>query len=442
MALMTSSKPTPPGSTGLPILGETLTYLKDAFSFIEDRVQIHGPVFKTSILGRKAVVISGPQASEIFMNGKICQREGSMPPHIQILFGGKSLPLLDGQTHLNRKLLILKAFSRDAMESYLPAMQENVENYFRKWEKSGEFRFLEEAKQMSLETICINIFGLKPGEKMDTLRKYYDVVGRGFISLPVNLPYSPLNKAFRALDKILEMYEAEIKDHQENSYDDGLSRILNGTAPDGTKISVNEAKSEMHHIIVAGFIIFAELVAILKDLHKHPEIRQRLTEEIMNISPEGPVNLATIEKMTYLNQVIMEIKRLCPILPSFFSTAKEDFEFNNYSVPKGWMVLWALRSTNIDKNSYTNTMEFDPERFSPERAEHKNHPQAFVPHGPGPETGHRCPGMDYTTYLMAIFTIVLLRNYKWQFPANNFSLNWSVIPPEPTDGLKLKFQHN
>ena len=53
-------------------------------------------------------------------------------------------------------------------------------------------------------------------------------------------------------------------------------------------------------------------------------------------------------------------------------------------------------------------------------------------------TGHRCPGLDYATYLMEIFAIALLRDYTWQLPDQSFELIGSKTPPEPKDGLRAR----
>jgi cytochrome P450 len=51
-------------------------------------------------------------------------------------------------------------------------------------------------------------------------------------------------------------------------------------------------------------------------------------------------------------------------------------------------------------------------------------------------TGHRCPGLDFATYFMAIFAVVLLRDYSWQLPPQTLDMVWSKTPPEPKDALR------
>lgn len=47
-----ASLPFPPGSFGLPIIGETIGFLGDP-DFVKKRQRKYGSLFKTSIFGRK-----------------------------------------------------------------------------------------------------------------------------------------------------------------------------------------------------------------------------------------------------------------------------------------------------------------------------------------------------------------------------------------------------
>src|SRR5712691_6184399 len=105
----------PPGRDGMPLLGETLSFARNPFRFIEERLATHGRIFRSNVLGRKTVVIAGADAAGQFIDPSNVMREGSMPPHVQELFGGRSLPLLDGDVHRARKSLVMQAFTRAAL---------------------------------------------------------------------------------------------------------------------------------------------------------------------------------------------------------------------------------------------------------------------------------------------------------------------------------------
>jgi len=430
-----TTAPLPPGRGGLPLLGETLAFAKNPFRFIEQRLAAHGRVFRTNVLGRKSIVVAGPEAAGRFIDGSVVMREGSMPPHVQELFGGRSLPLLDGDVHTARKSVVLQAFTRAALASYLPIMQGTIERYFAGWKNAGEIRWLEEMKRLSIEVICTTIAGIPAGEEMDGLRRDYDVLTRGFATLPVNLPGTPYRKALKARDRILGVLRRIVRERRAAPRGDGLSRIL---AAAGAAVSDDDVALELHHLVIAGFIVYGELAAIVRQLTDHPDVRARLAREIAERAPDGPLTLETLAAMPYLLQFVNEVKRLCPIIPVVFGKSRAPFEFDGVAVPAGWMVMWAVTPSHTTHGIYSDPERFDPDRFSPERAEDQRHEHAFSPQGAGPITGHRCPGLDFATYFMAIFTMVLLRGYSWELPPQRFDYDWSKVPPEVRDGLRAR----
>ncbi|HJQ38677.1 MAG TPA: cytochrome P450, partial [Thermoanaerobaculia bacterium] len=140
----------PPGRDGLPLLGETLDFAKNPFAFIESRLKTHGGrIFRSNVLGRKTAVIAGADAAGRFIDPAAVMREGSMPPHVQELFGGRSLPLLDGDVHAGRKREVLKAFSREALASYLPVIESITADYFANWANAQEIGWNDELKKLS-----------------------------------------------------------------------------------------------------------------------------------------------------------------------------------------------------------------------------------------------------------------------------------------------------
>lgn len=430
------SPPPPPGSDGLPLLGETLAFARNPFGFVEERLARYGRIFRSSVLGRRTAVVAGPEAAGRFIDPGVVMREGSMPPHVQELFGGRSLPLLDGEVHGGRKKLVNQAFNRAALAAYLPIIQQTVERSFRAWPAAGEIRWLDELKRLSIEVICTTVIGMPPGAEMDRLRRDYGIVTGGFAALPINIPGTRYRKALQARDRILDVLRRLVRERRGTPTEDGLSRMLAAAAAPGAELSDEEAVLELHHIVIAGFIVYAELGSIVRQLTAHPDVRARLAAEIAARAPSGALTLETLMGMPYLLQVVNEVKRLCPIVPAVFGKTKQPLEFDGVSVPAGWMVMWAVTPSHGAQSLYTNPAAFDPDRFSPERAEEKRHEHAFAPQGAGPITGHRCPGLDFATYFMEVFAIVLLRGYSWQLPPQSYAMDYSKTPPEPKDALR------
>lgn len=429
----------PPGKTGLPFLGEVTEFLKDGFAFVEARAQRLGPVFKTKILGRPTAVIVGPDAAGRFIDESQVQREGGMLPHIQALFGGRALPVLDGDEHRERKAFVMAAFTREALAGYLPGMQRQVAAALESWAGAGELRWLDGFRRLALEVICTTILGLPPGPTLEAIARDYEIVGGGFSALPIGLPGTAYTRAKQALDRILAVFQKNVEDHRANPGTDGVDRILAArSARDGRTITVDEAKVELHHIVVAGLIVWAWFVDAVVELDRHPEVRERLRAEVAAL-PAGPLTPDAFRAAPYLTQVSNEIRRLSPVVHVFFGKARTTFEFAGHTIPEGWMVLWGIRSSHLRPEIYPEPDKFEPERFGPARHEQDRAPHAFVPNGAGDaHQGHKCAGYEFAPLLLQVFLIELLRGgYKWSFaPGQDLSRDMSKIPPPPRDGLR------
>ena len=431
----------PPGAMGLPFLGEVTDFLKDGFAFIEGRTERLGPVFKTKILGKPTAIIVGPDAAGQFIDESKIQREGGMLPHIQALFGGHALPVLDGEEHRERKAFVMAAFTRDALAGYLPEMQRKVTAALAGWATGNELRWLDGFKRLALEAISTTVLGLPVGPTFEAVAKDYESVFRGFSSLPIPLPGTGYTGARRALDRILAVYAKNAQEHLANPSSDGLSRILAArSARDGRPITVDEAKVELHHIVVAGTIVWAWFVTAVQELDRHSEIRERLRAEVANL-PAVPLTLEALMAAPYLRQVSMEIRRLSPVVHVAFGKARTAFEFAGHTIPEGWMVLWGVRSSHLRPEIYPEPTRFDPARFGAERHEQDRHPHAFVPNGAGDaHKNHKCAGYEFAPLLLQVFLAELLRGgYRWTFaPGQDLSLDYRTIPPEPRDGLRVR----
>ena len=439
MGTATGTKKLPPGSDGLPMLGETLSFIQDVFGFIRKRTERYGPVFRTRILGKPTVFISGPQLAEKWLDPALIERAGALPPNVLQLFGGDAniVPLLDGEAHRKRKQILLTAFSHEAIAAYLPWMQRTIEEHLAGWVAAGELAVTHDLKRLAIESICGAVLALEPGDELRQLLDDYDRVGAAFVGLPVNLPGTAYRAGLRARDRILAVLREQVRRHQQAPRNDGLSRILSAAAAVDEKLSVETVALEMHHFVLAGVIVFAELAAIVRELHDHPDIREKVAAEVAAQAPSGPVTPAQLREMPYLLQVVNEVKRTCPNVPMSFGRARAPIQLNGYEVPAGWLVMMAVVESNQNA-IFTNPSLFDPDRFSPSRAEEKRHPHAFMPQGAGELSGHKCAGYDFSTVMMQLFTVLLVRGHTWQLPPQDLVLRWNRIPPEYKSGLVVR----
>jgi len=432
----------PPGSDGLPLVGETLAFVKNVFAFIGERRARHGDVFRTHILGSPTVFITGPQHTPTWLDATKIERAGALPGNLLALFGGNAdiVPLLDGEAHAQRKRSLLAAFSPAALAGYLPGLQHAIEAQIARWIAAREGPVTTDLKTLALESLARCVMGLEPGgAELTRLLAENAILARAFVALPLRLPGTAFAKGLQARDRILALLEAVVQRHIDAPPDpaDGLARILAAARQAGAPLDARTAAREMHHFLLAGMIVYAELAATLRALHEHPQVRERLRAEVLAHAPAGPVGPAQLRAMPYLMQVVDEVRRTCPNVPMSFGRAKRDLDIAGFTVPRGTLVMMAVYESNLAP-VFTAPATFDPERFSPERDERRRAPDAFAPQGAGELTGHKCAGFDFATVMMQLFAVLALRNANWELPAQDLSLRW-VVPPEHASGLVVRW---
>jgi len=424
----------PPGSAGLPGLGETLAFAKDPFAFVQQRRARYGRVFRTSLLGRMTAVLVGPEPLQAFYDPENVVREGANPANIQTLFGGTTvINALDGAPHALRKASVSAALSRDAIESYLPAMTRFVDAAFARWAGAGEIGWNDELKRLALETLGTVFASVEPSPELDELVKRCERVATAFTALPIPLPGTAYTSGVRAKDEALAYYRDLVRAHRLGSYDDGLSRMLSARRPDGTTITDDDAAGELHHLFIAGFIVFGQFAATILYLTDRSGVRDRLEIETSTLS-DAPT-AAELGANPYLMHVVDEVRRLAPIVPVIFGKARRAFVVDGFEIPAGWGVAAAPWANDREATTFPDPERFDPDRFG-ERAEQASHPYAYTPQGGGPPEGHRCPGFDLTGIFMALFAARLVRGYEWTLPEQDLTPNGGLVPAVPRGGLR------
>jgi cytochrome P450 len=132
------------------------------------------------------------------------------------------------------------------------------------------------------------VLGLGPGRELDQLVADYGRVILGFTGPAHPGSGTRFHAALQARDRVLAVLAAQVKRHQDAGSaapPDGLTRMLAARAPDGTALTPRQAALELHHVVLAGAIIFAELAALLLELHRHPDVGERLRAEVKSVTP-------------------------------------------------------------------------------------------------------------------------------------------------------------
>lgn len=434
------SLPVPPGSFGLPIVGETISFLREK-DFVQKRQQRYGQIFKTHVFGRPTIFLIGAEATRfLFANEKRYFSDGisnGVPPHTKLLMGTGSVVMQMGDEHLRQRKLLSQAFQPRALAGYVSTMEEITRSYLHKWERMGSLNWYSELRKYTLDVACKLLVRTEAAADSD-FGEWYEAWGKGLLSIPVPLPWTKFGRARRCRELLLARIEQIVLERQQQgaSTEDVLGLLLQAQDEEGNSLSLQELKEQLLTLLFAGHdTLSSALSSLCLLLAQHPEVKEAIRAEQEHLGFSELLTLEHLKQMTYLEQVIKEVLRVFP--PSSGPREViESCEFNGYLIPQGWKVHYHSAATHQDSSIYTQPERFDPERFAPLRAEDKQKPMSYIPFGGGLR---ECLGKEFAKLEIKLFAALLVREYDWELvPGQN--LDMVVLPTVyPRDGLKVKF---
>lgn len=428
----------PPGEFGLPLIGETLAFLRDK-DFAKKRYKKYGSIFKTSLFGQPTIVLKGAEANQFVITNEDRYFVSAWPKSTRILLGSLSLTIQTGHEHLQRRKLLAKAFRPRALSSYIETIETITQQYLKHWEEEKTLTWYPELRHYTFDIACQLFVGLEKGSQTE-LRYLFETWVQGLFSIPLSLPWTKFSRALESRKQLLTELEKIIQKRKESEYlgNDALGILMGAEDEEGNKLRVEELKDQLLNLLFAGHeTLTSSLSSFCLLMAQHPDIFQKAKAEQEQVLGNQKITFDNLQQLTYLDQVLKEVLRLVPPVGGAFREVIADCEFQGYKIPKGWKVLYQINQTHQQETVYPEPKTYRPERFNPDLANNPNKTYNYVPFGGGMR---ECIGKEFARLEMKILAVHLLRQYQWELlPDQNTDLRMIPVPC-PKDGLKVKFE--
>jgi cytochrome P450 len=178
---------------------------------------------------------------------------------------------------------------------------------------------------------------------------------------------------------------------------DVISALCRTTGDDGAGLDDRQIRDALVSVYgAASDTTVMSLTWLWSLLDTHPEVAAKLRDEIDDVVGAGPAVPEHVPRLRYTRMVLQELLRLYPAGWLFPRMAMEDGEIGGVRIKAGSQVLISPYATHRLDEFWERPLEFDPERFAPEKQE-RRHKYAYFPFGGGP---HQCLG-QYLFYVQA-----------------------------------------
>ncbi|KAM7512689.1 hypothetical protein LguiB_011564 [Lonicera macranthoides] len=443
-----NKKNLPPGEMGLPWIGETLAFHKAQQKnllfekFVQPRIQKHGKIFKTRLMGSPTIVVNGVEANHFFLSNEFKLVISSWPSSSVQLMGKDSIMEKQGEAHRVLRGVISTSLGRANLEALVPKMCNSILLHLDKnWgDKEDKISLYRTTKLLIFSIVfeCLLGIGVEEG-MLSTFEKVLD----GIFAPPFK--YLPGSRFWRAKGarKEIEKWLVEVV---RKKREEMIRRILEGE--EGAtllcrlvggmikgEISEKEVVDNVVLLVFAAHDTTSFAIAMtFKMMAKHPKSYATLLREHVEIMKNKKVGekyltLEDTKKMKETWKVARESMRLFPPIFGSFRKAITDIHYQGLTIPKGWKVLWTAYGTHYNKEYFHNPMEFDPSRF-----EEPIQRYAFVPFGGGPRL---CAGYQLAKLNILLFVHYVVTRYHWSLIHPQEPITMDPLPV-PSHGMPIK----
>ncbi|CAI5682715.1 unnamed protein product [Oreochromis niloticus] len=325
--------------------------------------------------------------------------------------------------HFGSIQAILRAFSREALELYIPVIQEEVQAAVKEWLASDSCVLVyPEMKRLMFRIAMRVLLGFEP-EQIQTdeheLVEAFEEMIKNLFSLPIDVPFSGLYRGLKARNFIHSKIEENIKkkvqeSDQEWKPRDALQQLIDSSNKNKEPISMQAIKQSATELLFGGHETTASTAtSLVMFLGLNPKVVDKLRQELEDKAEQGmdlqSLNIESLEQLKYTGCVIKETLRINPPVPGGFRVALKTFELNGYQIPKGWNVVYSICDTHDVAEIFPDKEDFQPERFMTDPCADSSRFQ-YIPFGGG---SRMCIGKEFAKVLLKVFLVEVVTKCHW-----------------------------
>ncbi|CAM6085110.1 unnamed protein product [Calypogeia fissa] len=270
----------PPGSMGLPLIGETLAWIKNQAEFFDSRWQRHGEIYKTHIFGSPSVIVTTQEAAKKLLMSNADSLKGYGPDQVVSILGPHFVLYQEGDQHTRLKKKTMRQLQPESLKSIVPAIEKVALKHISSWSNRSTIKFCDEIEKFTLEVGMLAILGPLPTHFATKVMKEVAELENGFKSAPINIPgfnyYKVMQARNRLLKEIYDIVNTRKMEQNTTRPKDVLDTLIDHEDP----LPQDGIDDNVVGYLFASVHTTATLIAFtVKHLHDHPDVLREFKEE-------------------------------------------------------------------------------------------------------------------------------------------------------------------
>uniref|UniRef100_A0A6E8VBS0 Cytochrome P450 n=1 Tax=Anopheles coluzzii TaxID=1518534 RepID=A0A6E8VBS0_ANOCL len=476
-----------PGPRRWPFIGNVVSFLGAGPVEIFDQLiafaSTYGKVYKLDFFYDYTIIYSSPEAAEAILTSPAFTAKSQDYDKVSEWIGNGLLISRDQKWFTHRKV-ITPGFHFKILENFVPVFNRQAEAFCAKLEtltgrSADAVNVFPELKLLTLGIICETAMGVgMDGEGQSTQQAYYTQIVEELSSILywrmfnvfVNIDaVFRLTRTSRRFDELVKKswqftlgmierrrkmneLEAPVEERNEEETFGKRKRALLDTLLeariDGRPLTDEEIREEVDTFTFAGHDTTASAMTfILYNVAKHPEIQDRVYQEIVNeigadfcelsLSAICLHTLSALNNLHYMELVIKESLRLFPPVPVIARIATEDTELLAERITRGTSVAIDIYTMHHSDDYFPDAERFDPDRFEGARDAQTFNPYTYIPFSAG---SRNCIGQKFAQYELKSTLVKLLQRFQIRLAdASYVPILKAEIVLKPAEGLPLRF---
>ena len=437
----------PPGPKHHWLLGTGIGQVKDPLGQLVRGQQQHGDIVYFRMHHGPSWLLSHPDHAQYVLAdnaSNFLSMVGDGPDPLL----GRGLFASQGDFWRRQRRMVSPSFHRPRLARMVEGMVRDVHALADEWtplvNTGTPVELLAPMRRLALRMLGTSIFSEDVYASQEELRQSMDTFAR-----LVHGPRDSLLQAiagllrlhggrarlfFGAVEQLNRVFYRLIAERRQSpaGKEDVMAMLMEVRDNQGVAMTDTELRDELVNLYVGGYESTAvALTWILYEVARHPEVEQRVRDEVARLTGGQPLTAESLQSLHYTRAVVEETLRVHPPAWNFVRRTLKEDRIGEWTLAPDTKILISPYILHRHPAFWQEPERYMPERFLSEQKEGR-HRFAYLPFGAGQR---QCVGIGYTLTLLTISLATLVQRHQLRLAPKHPVIAMAGSTRRPRDGV-------